>query len=83
MHEELARLGGGLIFGENCITVPKQSLCDRREVLDGHNDHRIVMSMSVILSRTGGAIAGAEAIKKSYPRFFEDIKMLGAEVQTK
>lgn len=83
MHEELRRLGGGLILGENRITVPKQTLAFRGEVLDGHNDHRIVMSMSVILSRTGGAIAGAEAIKKSYPSFFEDIQSLGAEVQIK
>ena len=83
MHEELAKLGGGLIFGENCITVPKQALAFRGLVLDGHNDHRIVMSLSVILSRTGGAIAGAEAIKKSYPSFFADIRKLGAEVETK
>ena len=26
MHEELSRLGGGLLFGENTITVPKQEL---------------------------------------------------------
>ena len=39
------------------------------------------MAMSVILSKTGGSIQGAEAIKKSYPGFFEDIKRLGAEVQ--
>jgi 3-phosphoshikimate 1-carboxyvinyltransferase len=49
-------------------------------VLDGHNDHRIVMALSVILSQIGGAINGVEAVKKSYPGFFEDIKMLGAEV---
>ncbi len=81
MHAELARLGGGLVFGHNVITVPAQELAYRGEMLDGHNDHRIVMAMSVILSQTGGAIAGAEAIRKSYPGFFEDIKRLGAEVE--
>ena len=83
MHEELRKLGGGLIFGNNIITVPKQSLSYNGEILDGHNDHRIVMAMSVILSKIGGAIKGAEAIKKSYPAFFEDIKRLGAEVEIK
>ena len=82
MHEELQRLGGGLILGENTITVPKQELRYRGEMLNGHNDHRIVMAMSVILSRTGGAIDSAEAIRKSYPGFFEDIKRLGAKVET-
>ena len=80
MDEELRKLGGGLIFGDNTITVPKQQLQYRGEILSGHNDHRIVMAMSVILSQTGGSIDGAEAITKSYPGFFEDIQKLGAEV---
>ena len=80
MHAELAKLGGGLIFGDNMITVPKQKLTYSGEVLDGHNDHRIVMAMSVILSVIGGELKGAEAVKKSYPGFFDDIKKLGAEV---
>ena len=83
MAEELARLGGGLVIGENTLTVPKQTLAYKGEMLDGHNDHRIVMAMSVILSLTGGAIHGAEAVKKSYPSFFEDITQLGAEVELK
>lgn len=83
MHEELLKLGIGLVFGDNFITVPKQELKYKGEMLDGHNDHRIVMAMSVILSRTGGAINGAEAIRKSYPGFFEDIKQLGAEIEKK
>jgi 3-phosphoshikimate 1-carboxyvinyltransferase len=81
MHEELKKLGGGLIFGDNAITVPRQELKYRGKMLDGHNDHRIVMALSVILSKTGGAVSGAEAVRKSYPSFFEDIKRLGAEVE--
>ena len=80
MHEELVKLGGGLVFGDNTIAVPKQALCYKGEKLDGHNDHRIVMALSVILSQTGGSIEGTEAVKKSYPEFFEAIRSLGAEV---
>ena len=83
MHEELTKLGGGLIFGNNTITVPKQTLQYKGTPLSGHNDHRIVMAMAVILSKIGGAIDGADAIRKSYPGFFEDIKSLGAEVELK
>ena len=81
MQEELDKLGGRLIVGKNTVIVPKQQLQYKDKMLDGHNDHRIVMAMSVVLSKTGGAICGAEAIRKSYPRFFEDIKKLGAEVE--
>jgi 3-phosphoshikimate 1-carboxyvinyltransferase len=83
MHEELQKLGGGLILGDNVITVPKQELRYRETMLGGHNDHRIVMALSVILTQTGGSIDGAEAVRKSYPGFFEDIRRLGAEVELK
>lgn len=82
MHEELEKLGGGLVFGDNVITVPKQALEYTDKTLSGHNDHRIVMAMSLILSKIGGAIDDAQAVRKSYPGFFEDIKRLGAKVET-
>ena len=80
MHEELIKLGGGLIFGDNTITVQKLELKNNDTVLFGHNDHRIVMALSLILSKFGGTIEGAEAVRKSYPKFFEDIINLGAKV---
>ncbi len=81
MHAELKKLGGGLVFGDNMITVPKQELTYHGDILDGHNDHRIVMALCVILSKIGGEISGVEAVKKSYPGFFEDILKLGAKVE--
>lgn len=81
MDEELRKLGGELIIRKDEITVPKQKLSYKGIILDGHNDHRIVMAMSVILSQTGGGIDGTEAVRKSYPGFFDDIKKLGAKVE--
>lgn len=81
MHQELSKLGGGLIFGDNTVTVPKQKLQYKGEMLCGHNDHRIVMALSVILSQIGGTIDGVEAVRKSYPSFFDDLKSLNAEIE--
>ena len=83
MHNELTKLGGGLVFGDNTITVPKQDLEYKGEPVDSCNDHRIVMAMSLILSKLGGQIERAEAVSKSYPGFFNDIKTLGAKVEIK
>ena len=83
MHQELEKLGGGLIFGNNTITVPKQELHYRGIPLSGHNDHRIVMALSVILCQIGGSIEGVQAVKKSYPGFFGDIQGLGAKVDVR
>lgn len=49
--------------------------------LYGHNDHRIVMALSVLLTLTGGTISDAQAINKSFPDFFEILGRLGLEVK--
>lgn len=51
-------------------------------VVDGCNDHRIVMAAALCatLSDTPVTILGAEAIQKSYPRFFDDFAMLGGNI---
>ncbi len=81
MQRELSKLGGEMLFGDNEITVKKTDLEYRGEILSGHNDHRIVMALSLVLAKTGGKIEGAEAVRKSYPKFFDDLLTLGAEVE--
>ena len=80
MDRELRKLGGGLVLEDNAITVPKQTLAYRGEPIQGHNDHRIVMAMSLVLSRLGGTLEGAEAVSKSYPGFFRDMEALGGRL---
>lgn len=48
--------------------------------VDGHNDHRVIMLLTILGLRTqkGITIHGAEHIGKSYPDFFKHLKMLGA-----
>ena len=49
-------------------------------MLCGHNDHRVIMALSLLASQVGGVIIDAEAVRKSYPDFFRDLKRLGLEV---
>lgn len=81
MREELSKFGASLEIRENSVLVKKVSLHTPSEVLLGHNDHRIVMALSVLCTRFGGEINGAEAISKSYPEFFEHLKSLNIKVQ--
>ena len=77
MKEELAKFGAELLIEENSVTVSGKALHSPTERLSGHNDHRIVMSLAVLCTLFGGEIEGCEAVSKSYPDFFEDIKSLG------
>lgn len=81
MCEELSKFGVKSSFEENRIVIEKGALCKPNVKLLGHNDHRIVMSMTLLATITGGEIEGAQAVKKSYPEFFEVIKKLGIEVE--
>ena len=81
MSEELAKLGIKTNLYDNEIEVLKGDSRAPTELINGHNDHRIVMAMSLLLTLTGGEIEGAEAVKKSYPDFFGDIKTLGIKVE--
>lgn len=51
------------------------------EVLDGHNDHRVVMALSVLCAHVGdGRIGDACAVRKSFPTFFDALRSLGVTV---
>lgn len=50
--------------------------------INSHHDHRIAMACAVAALKANGKtiIEDAEAVNKSYPGFYEDLKMLGVNV---
>lgn len=80
MKEELKKFGIKVLVEENKVIVRKGILKTPNEILCGHNDHRIVMALSVLCSIVGGTVSGAEAVSKSFPDFFQKISSLGLDV---
>ena len=80
MAEELAKFGVSAVVEENAVRILPGALRRPTAPLNSHNDHRIVMAMTLLASVTGGSIIGAEAIHKSYPAFFDTLAALGLEV---
>ncbi len=80
MASELSKFGIKTETGSDIFTVYKSEIHAPLETLDGHNDHRIVMALSVLCSLTGGRIRGAQAVSKSLPDYFERLKSLGIQV---
>ena len=80
MKEELARCGVRLEIGENRVSVSGGAHAPQT-LFSAHNDHRIVMALSLLCTRFGGGIEGAEALNKSYPTYAADLRRLGLEVQ--
>jgi len=76
MAAELRKLNVDCRIEENSITVPGGPLAPSPEPLSGHNDHRIVMALSLLLTVTGGVRDGAKAVSKSWPAFFSSLRQL-------
>jgi len=60
---------------DSVLTVPQLV------TLLGHNDHRIVMALTILLTKVGGNIKGIEAVRKSLPDFFVRIRKLGIDFE--
>ena len=76
----LENLGGKAEMDDDSITVYGTGRLNGGTV-DSFGDHRIAMSAAVaaVICSSPVIITGAQAANKSYPRFFEDYKMLGGE----
>jgi 3-phosphoshikimate 1-carboxyvinyltransferase len=81
LTRELGKMGANIretrdgleVTGESNLKGARVSSC---------NDHRIAMACSVAALGAKGVttVHGAECIAKSYPSFFDDLKILGADI---
>jgi 3-phosphoshikimate 1-carboxyvinyltransferase len=81
LQEELGKLGVVISFQEDMMLIKGGALLTGAAT-GGRGDHRIVMACSIAgLAASGDTtIMGANAVNKSYPRFFEDLSSLGAQI---
>ena len=77
----LKALRGNAEADENTLTVYGTGL--RGGKVDSVNDHRIAMAAAIGASvcQEKVTILGAECVKKSYPRFFEEYRRLGGNYE--
>lgn len=78
---ELNKIGGDIKETEDGLIINGVSGFSGGEV-DGWNDHRIVMALSIasIACSTKLTINDAKAVEKSYPQFFDDFVNVGGNI---
>ena len=82
MANELRKIGGSVADDGKTVDITGGfSSCS--DVIDSHNDHRVVMSMAIAgaVLDSGIVIKNANVCDKSYPEFFEDLNALGIRVR--
>lgn len=83
MEEELKKIGVEIKTTEDEIKIlGKRNYLGDIEFF-GHKDHRIVMSLAIAGTMLDKPIIidGAEAVEKSYPKFFQDLESLNIKIE--
>ena len=80
MAEELRKFGVSVAVNDDDVVVFPKEFHKPPAVLNGHNDHRVVMALAILCTIFGGEIEGAEAVNKSFPDFFEKLQSVGIDV---
>ncbi len=80
--EVLNALGAQVEEYEDYLVIHGKEKLAGGVTVSGHNDHRIAMMAAIAAIRCEApvTITGAECVKKSYPRFWEDYRRLGGEL---
>jgi 3-phosphoshikimate 1-carboxyvinyltransferase len=81
LYTELTKMGADIVMKEDGLTI-KGSCAMHGSSVNPHNDHRIAMACAVAALGARGKtkIQDAECINKSYPQFFSDLRLVGANV---
>jgi 3-phosphoshikimate 1-carboxyvinyltransferase len=81
LQEEFEKMGVEIKLNEDVMIIYGGNEVKGAKV-HSHHDHRIAMACAVAALKAGGEtiIEEAQAVKKSYPDFFNDLKSLGASV---
>ena len=74
-------MGGNAEADDSTLTIFGGGLTGG--IVDSHNDHRIAMSAAIAatICQLPVTILGAEAVNKSYPRFWEEYRRLGGNYE--
>jgi 3-phosphoshikimate 1-carboxyvinyltransferase len=81
LYLELRKMGAQIAMDEGSLTVEGPSAL-QGAVINPHDDHRIAMACAVAALGASGEtrVQDAECVRKSYPRFFHDLRLLGVDV---
>ena len=83
METELKKLGCSISSTFDTVTITGPVKLQGNVTLHGHNDHRIVMALSILATIVDEPITidDAQAISKSYPGFFKDLASCGIFIE--
>jgi 3-phosphoshikimate 1-carboxyvinyltransferase len=82
MAKELKKMGARIEEKPDGLVIDNAQLCGAE--LNTYHDHRLALALTTaaFAAKTPSKILGVECIAKTYLRFYEDFKAIGARIET-
>ena len=80
LKTELSKLGAIIIVSENSLTLNQSNRILSDIKISTYQDHRMAMAFAPLALKVPLIIEDAEVVSKSYPTFWENLKMIGFEI---
>ncbi len=81
LQDELNKLGFNIeVDGDDLIVNPINNFEIKNTLIRTYNDHRMAMAFAPLGLLTPIKIENPEVVKKSYPNFWQDLKLVGFEI---
>lgn len=80
LQQELSKLGAVIsVTNDSLHLQPSKSILSNQSIAT-YNDHRMAMAFAPLALKTNLNIENAEVVSKSYPYFWNDLKLMGFEI---
>ena len=80
LHDELTKLGATISVTDKSLHLEKSSTIHKNIKITTYNDHRMAMAFAPLALKVPIKILDAEVVTKSYQKFWEDMQLIGIEV---
>jgi 3-phosphoshikimate 1-carboxyvinyltransferase len=80
LKTELTKLGAIIEVTNESLTLVASSKINSNSSIVTYQDHRMAMAFAPLALKTNISIQNAEVVSKSYPTFWEDLKIVGFQI---
>ena len=80
LKTELSKLGAIIVVSENSLTLNQSNRILSDIKISTYQDHRMAMAFASLALKVPLIIEDAEVVSKSYPTFWENLKMIGFKI---
>ncbi|WP_293874263.1 3-phosphoshikimate 1-carboxyvinyltransferase [Flavobacterium sp.] len=82
LKNELEKLGATVSISDDSLTLGFSTKINSNIKIKTYQDHRMAMAFAPLALKTPIIIEDAEVVSKSYPTFWEDLKVIGFAIKT-